>query len=78
MSKTNCTPLPLSASWDYTPADRQGLGGFMTKITDKLVLWQARARERQELVQMDDRALQDVGLTRSDMVMEAQKPFWRA
>jgi uncharacterized protein YjiS (DUF1127 family) len=33
---------------------------------------------RQELTQFTERDLHDVGLSWSDIVYEAEKPFWRA
>jgi uncharacterized protein YjiS (DUF1127 family) len=42
-----------------------------------LLNWQARARERRCLQQMDDHALRDVGLSRADIERESSKHFWR-
>lgn len=42
--------------------------------------WRAtrhRHRTRQLLAVMDDTMLKDIGLTRSEAQLEAQKPFWR-
>ena len=36
-----------------------------------------RARQRHHLLQLDDRLLKDVGLTRADVEREAAKPFWK-
>lgn len=33
----------------------------------KLVAWRSRARERQQLLSLDDRTLRDLGLTRQDI-----------
>lgn len=44
---------------------------------ETLLAWQHRAAERQQLAALSDYDLKDVGLTRSDAQMEAQKPFWR-
>jgi uncharacterized protein YjiS (DUF1127 family) len=33
-------------------------------------------RERRELVRMNDRALKDIGLNRSDAYAEARRPLW--
>ncbi len=41
-------------------------------------IWQQRARQRTELRRLDDHLLRDVGLTRAQILAEAQKPFWRA
>jgi uncharacterized protein YjiS (DUF1127 family) len=40
-------------------------------------LWSEQARTRKELAELPDRILQDVGLTRADVVTETDKPFWR-
>ncbi len=47
------------------------------KIFDILVLWHERARQRRRLLQLDDRMLKDIGVSRADAVHEASKPFWQ-
>lgn len=47
-------------------------------ILDLLLGWSARARERRMLLQLDERMLKDIGVTRADVAREATKPFWRA
>jgi uncharacterized protein YjiS (DUF1127 family) len=42
-----------------------------------LAQWQQRARDRALLREMDARALRDLGLTRADVLVEADKPSWR-
>jgi uncharacterized protein YjiS (DUF1127 family) len=37
----------------------------------------ARWRERRVLEEMDDRMLRDIGISRSQALTEANKPFWR-
>ena len=44
---------------------------------ETLLNWQHRAAERQQLASLSDYDLKDVGLTRADALMEAQKPFWQ-
>src|SRR5579871_5812026 len=39
--------------------------------------WHRRIRARHELARLDDRMLQDIGLTHADREMLANKPFWR-
>ncbi len=41
-------------------------------------LWRDRARQRRRLLELDDRLLSDIGVTRSDALREADKPFWEA
>ena len=38
----------------------------------------ALARQRRALARLDDAALEDIGLSRSDAETEAQRPFWDA
>jgi uncharacterized protein YjiS (DUF1127 family) len=52
--------------------------GLLAQIGDTLQLWQQRYRARRELAQWSSRDLQDVGLSWSDIALEADKPFWRA
>ncbi len=39
--------------------------------------WRRRIRERQQLSQLNERTLSDIGLTRADAEFLANKPFWR-
>ncbi len=39
--------------------------------------WQRNYRSRQQLAQLDDRQLADVGISHSDRSAELDKPFWR-
>jgi uncharacterized protein YjiS (DUF1127 family) len=52
--------------------------GFLAQLSEKLHVWRERQRQRRELAQWTDRELHDVGLSWSDIVHEAEKPFWRA
>lgn len=38
--------------------------------------WQERARQRRQLLELDDRMLKDIGVTRADVDREIAKPFW--
>jgi uncharacterized protein YjiS (DUF1127 family) len=42
-------------------------GSFLRRLAASLVAWQASARQRQLLRDLDDRALRDVGLSRADI-----------
>ncbi|MBK3661125.1 DUF1127 domain-containing protein [Bradyrhizobium diazoefficiens] len=48
------------------------------QIGDTLHIWQERYRTRRELTNWTARDLHDVGLSWSDIALEAEKPFWRA
>jgi len=52
--------------------------GFFGTVGDTLHIWRQRYRARHELAQWTERDLHDVGLSRSDILSEAEKPFWRA
>jgi len=52
--------------------------GFLARVNDQLHVWGDRWRQRHELSHWTDRELHDVGLSWSDVVREAEKPFWRA
>jgi uncharacterized protein YjiS (DUF1127 family) len=47
------------------------------RLFDLLYAWQQRATERRHLMELDDRMLGDLGLTRADVHREGTKPFWR-
>jgi uncharacterized protein YjiS (DUF1127 family) len=40
--------------------------------------WQARLREREQMLRLDERELRDAGLTAYDVAIEARKLPWRA
>ncbi len=52
--------------------------GLLAQLSDTFHVWRDRQRQRRELAQWTDRDLHDVGLSWSDIVHEAEKPFWRA
>lgn len=52
--------------------------GLFAQFNGRLHLWVNRWRQRDELTHWSDRDLHDVGLSWSEVVREAEKPFWRA
>ena len=42
-----------------------------------LVTWQQRVEYREHLLELDERLLRDIGLSRYDALKEAAKPFWK-
>jgi uncharacterized protein YjiS (DUF1127 family) len=52
--------------------------GFLTRVGETVRTWRDRQRQRRELANWNERDLHDVGLSRSDIAYEAEKPFWRA
>jgi len=47
------------------------------KVAAAVTLWDLRRRTRKHLRTLDDRLLQDVGLTRAEAQAESAHPFWR-
>ena len=39
-------------------------------------LWRERYRQRRQLLEMDDRELKDIGITREQAEQEGRKPLW--
>ena len=81
------TPFGLQAAAER-PAHDANLGHGLSVVlastlkavawaADRIDEWQARARSRRELMTLDDRTLQDIGMSRGDAYMEYSKPFWR-
>jgi uncharacterized protein YjiS (DUF1127 family) len=52
--------------------------GLLARFNSRLHVWTSRWRQRDELTHWSDRDLRDVGLSWSEVVREAEKPFWRA
>ncbi len=49
-----------------------------SQVFGTLLVWQMRARQRARLAEMEPHRLADVGITASEALREARKPFWRA
>ncbi len=49
-----------------------------SQVKQHLVKWRHRARSRAELEMLNDRVLQDIGMSRCTANFEASKPFWMA
>jgi uncharacterized protein YjiS (DUF1127 family) len=67
----------MSVWSDHTMTNHHSQG-FLAQLRETLHVWRDRRRQRYELSQWTDRDLHDVGLSWSDIVHEAEKPFWRA
>jgi uncharacterized protein YjiS (DUF1127 family) len=44
---------------------------------DRIQLYRQRSRQRSSLRELDERLLDDIGITREQALDEAGKPFWR-
>lgn len=74
--------LSPSNRYDDAPAARaasdfmQSLWRATQRTVVTLLRWQELAHERHALMELDDRLLKDLGLSRADAVREASRPFW--
>ena len=50
--------------------------GFFKALASVLALWVERYEQRRHLAEMDDRMLSDIGVSRGDARVEADKVFW--
>ena len=50
---------------------------FLPSWTDTMGIRLGRRQGRQDLSALDDRLLEDIGISREDAVWKAGKPFWR-
>lgn len=46
-------------------------------IRAQLEAWVRRYRQRKQLATLDDHLLADIGLTRDQVKLEIEKPFWK-
>ena len=53
-------------------------GALLRTAMETVALWRQRARQRRQLLALDDRLYRDIGVNPLDAYREAQKPFWRA
>ena len=58
-------------------AAHDALGDAAHWVVATIGEWRRRIRARQELAELDERMLADIGLTRGDAEFLANKPFWR-
>jgi uncharacterized protein YjiS (DUF1127 family) len=56
----------------------QRLHALLARSRQVLRTWQYRHRGRRALWHMEERLLQDIGLSRATAIREASKPFWRS
>ncbi len=50
---------------------------LLTRAADRLFTMVERHRQRLALQSLSDQALSDIGISRADAVLEAERPFWR-
>lgn len=64
----------------YVLVDKPALvsvsANLWTTLHCRLARWLELHRQRQLLAQMSNEALKDLGLSRADIMEEAERPFW--
>jgi len=69
---TTIDPVPTSLAKSRHPR-RFSLSYWVTLA----ISCRGRRRQRKALLELDDRMLADVGITKSQAAEEAKKPFWK-
>ena len=77
MERTCIDISPLPTWTDILRMTHRRSAADVIRVVEALALWMARARQRRNLLALDDRALRDVGVNRAEAEAEAAKPFWR-
>ena len=67
----------MFAAHNTTQAGHGALHDTLHGIAHQIHLWIERSRTRQQLAELDDHMLSDIGLSRPQVEAEANKPFWR-
>ena len=52
--------------------------GLIARLSETFHIWRQRQLQRRQLAELSERDRHDVGLSWSDIALEAEKPFWRA
>jgi len=60
-----------------TSAIADAIPSLRKRLVETAREWRRRARSRRALMELDDRELWDIRITRVDGEREARKPFWR-
>jgi uncharacterized protein YjiS (DUF1127 family) len=58
-------------------AARRSPGVMLTRALTLALAWHERARQRRRLMQLDNRALNDIAIRRDEAERESRSPFWR-
>ena len=83
MEQANCTPtIEHGPGLPVAPAGLvrlwlTWLASRVAAMPDLVLLYIDRARQRRRLLELDERMLRDIGLSRAAAWAEAQKRFWQ-
>ncbi len=56
--------------------EEQNRENLFRNLLEKMKFWCSRYRQRRQLLEMDSRMLQDIGISRADALREGEKSFW--
>jgi uncharacterized protein YjiS (DUF1127 family) len=56
---------------------RNILCAALLRLSEVAWTWRIRARSRDDLAQLNDQDLKDIGLSRADAYRESSEPFWQ-
>jgi uncharacterized protein YjiS (DUF1127 family) len=71
--------MPQSSVLEPRPASSGAKTGrhMLSSLAHTIEIWLRRQQGQQDLNSLDDRLLEDVGISREDVLWKAGKPFWR-
>ena len=75
MNATNLQHFPTLASGQSGIA--HGASAYLQSLATSLRVWRHRSQTRRSLKTLSDQHLSDIGVSRAEAVVEADKPFWR-
>ncbi|WP_408733514.1 DUF1127 domain-containing protein [Pseudomonas sp. LS1212] len=58
------------------PLHGVSLKAVFASVLQQILRWYELHRQRVELMQLNDAALKDIGLSRADIFEESERPFW--
>lgn len=53
------------------------IAALAVKVALVVTIWHARKRSRRALAGLNDSQLLDIGVTRREALIEAERPFWK-
>lgn len=66
-------PLLGAQGWITPPASNERPAGIVALVGR----WLRRSRTRNEIAELSDHLLRDIGMTRLDVIAESRKHFWQ-
>ena len=63
---------------DARIVDHGGFPALFSGLAAGFTAWARRSAERQQLAELDERMLRDIGLDPASRAAECDKPFWKA